>query len=108
MSESTILTTDGTRRATEHQAVPAARYRLGLSEPRGLLQLATSRFRNSVGTQATNLWRIPFPPCLTVFRQSFGVGDTAPEPSTLDFFNGKPHAEGVKAYRDHLASRRAR
>ena len=26
-------------------------------------------------------------------------------PSVLSFFNGKPHAEGVKAYRDHLASK---
>jgi uncharacterized protein len=33
-----------------------------------------------------------------------GVTDAEPEPSMLSFFNGKPHAEGLKAYNQYLAS----
>jgi hypothetical protein len=33
-----------------------------------------------------------------------GAKDSAPEPSMLTFFNGKPHAEGLKAYNQYLAS----
>lgn len=36
-------------------------------------------------------------------RETFGVGDA--EPSMLSFFNGKPHADGVKALNDYLASK---
>jgi hypothetical protein len=36
-------------------------------------------------------------------RRSFGVADA--EPDSLTFFNGKPYAEGVKAYSEHLASK---
>lgn len=35
-----------------------------------------------------------------------GAGD--PEPKMLDFFNGVPYAEGVKAYNDYLASKGAK
>jgi hypothetical protein len=38
-------------------------------------------------------------------RASFGVADAKAEPAPLSFFNGKPHAEGVKAYSEYLASR---
>jgi hypothetical protein len=37
---------------------------------------------------------------------SSAAADAAP--SVLSFFNGKSHADGVKAYRDHLASRGTR
>jgi hypothetical protein len=37
---------------------------------------------------------------------SSAAADAAP--SVLSFFNGKPYAEGVKAYRDHLVSRGTR
>jgi hypothetical protein len=33
-----------------------------------------------------------------------GAHDAAP--SMLSFFNGKPHAEGLKAYNEYLASKR--
>jgi hypothetical protein len=35
-----------------------------------------------------------------------GTNDSTPEPSPLSFFNGKPHAEGLKAYNEYLASKR--
>jgi hypothetical protein len=36
------------------------------------------------------------------------VADAEPEPAMLSFFNGKPHAEGLKAYNEYLASKRAK
>jgi hypothetical protein len=37
-----------------------------------------------------------------------GVVDAAPEPSMLDFFNGRSHADGLKAYNDYLTSKGAK
>jgi hypothetical protein len=37
-----------------------------------------------------------------------GVTDAEPEPSMLSFFNGKPYAEGLKAYNEHRAAKRSK
>jgi hypothetical protein len=45
---------------------------------------------------------------LTRIVHEGGVNDSEPEPATFTFFNGKPYAEGLKAYNEYQAARAAR
>jgi hypothetical protein len=45
---------------------------------------------------------------LTRIVSSDGVNDSEPEPAMFTFFNGKPYAEGLKAYNEYQAARAAR
>jgi hypothetical protein len=45
---------------------------------------------------------------LTRIVHEGGVNDSEPEPATFTFFNGKPYAEGLKAYNEYHAARAAR
>jgi hypothetical protein len=47
-------------------------------------------------------------PFISLVHVGNGVADAAPEPSMLDFFNGKTYAEGVKAHNEYLASKGAK
>lgn len=47
-------------------------------------------------------------PFISLVHVGNGAADAAPEPSMLDFFNGVPYADGVKAYNAHLASKGAK
>jgi hypothetical protein len=45
---------------------------------------------------------------LTRIVHEGGVNDSEPEPAMFTFFNGKPYAEGLKAYNEYHAARAAR
>jgi hypothetical protein len=44
-------------------------------------------------------------PVIDLDDSTDGAKDSTPEPSITSFFNGKPHAEGLKAYNEWLALR---
>lgn len=47
-------------------------------------------------------------PFVSLVNVGNGVADAEPDPSMLSFFNGRSHADGLKAYNDHLASKGAK
>jgi hypothetical protein len=97
---------DGARLAVKHQASESSKIPIGVNR----VVWPDSTGDERISTLNWNPGDEPVDdPIATMsdrdIRETFGVGDAAPEPNMLSFFNGKPHADGVKALNEYLASK---
>ena|ERR1700733_14063832 len=97
---------DGTWLAVKHQAGESSKIPIGVNR----VAWPDARGDERIPTLNWNPGDEPVDdPIATMsdrdLREAFGVGDAGPEPSMLSFFNGNPHADGVKALNDYLTSK---